>query len=44
MTLWEKISEAQSRKIAKITLIEDGHEVQINLSPNGWYEDFVSFT
>jgi len=44
MTLWETIVDAQAKKQNQIKLHEDGHDVQITLSRNGWYEDFVSMS
>jgi len=44
MTLWETIVAAQTKKQNHVKIVEDGLDIQINISQNGWYEDFVSIS
>jgi hypothetical protein len=42
--MWEKITEAQTRRQNQTAFNENGQEVQIRIEQNGWYEGYVSFS
>jgi hypothetical protein len=39
--MWDIIIEAQARKQDNVVFVEDGQEVRIRITQNGWYEGYV---